>query len=67
MFLLKYMPRVTAYLSYRIVDVSSIKELSRRWFPNAYRWGPGSSCEASEAVDCCTNICLALLRAGPGD
>lgn len=40
MFLLKYMPRVTAYLSYRIVDVSSIKELSRRWFPNAYRKAP---------------------------
>ncbi len=51
MFLLKYMPRVTSYLSYRIVDVSSIKELSRRWFPNAYRWGPGISCGASGAVE----------------
>ncbi|KXZ56133.1 hypothetical protein GPECTOR_1g112 [Gonium pectorale] len=40
LFLLKYMPRVTAYLNYRIVDVSSIKELSRRWFPKAYRKAP---------------------------
>ncbi|KAG2497887.1 hypothetical protein HYH03_004153 [Edaphochlamys debaryana] len=40
MFLLKYMPRVTSYLNYRIVDVSSIKELSRRWFPQAYRKAP---------------------------
>ncbi len=33
MFLLKYMPRVFNYLNYRIVDVSSIKELARRWYP----------------------------------
>jgi oligoribonuclease (3'-5' exoribonuclease) len=33
MFLNKYMPEVVAYLSYRIVDVSSVKELARRWYP----------------------------------
>jgi oligoribonuclease len=30
------MPELEAFLHYRIVDVSSIKELSRRWFPRAY-------------------------------
>lgn len=32
-FLDKYMPSITHYLHYRIVDVSSIKELARRWYP----------------------------------
>lgn len=36
MFLAKYMPRVDRWLHYRNVDVSSIKELSRRWYPRAY-------------------------------
>ena len=35
-FLAKYMPRVDAHLHYRNIDVSSIKELSRRWFPRVY-------------------------------
>lgn len=35
-FLAKYMPRVDTHLHYRNIDVSSIKELSRRWFPRAY-------------------------------
>lgn len=33
-FLDKYMPSITKYLHYRIIDVSSIKELVRRWYPN---------------------------------
>lgn len=36
MFLAKYMPRVDSHLHYRSVDVSSIKELSRHWFPRVY-------------------------------
>ncbi|GLI28707.1 oligoribonuclease [Agromyces rhizosphaerae] len=36
MFLAKYMPRLDAHLHYRNVDVSSIKELARRWFPRVY-------------------------------
>lgn len=32
-FLVKYMPEVVEWLHYRIIDVSSIKELSRRWYP----------------------------------
>ncbi len=32
-FLIKYMPEVAAFLHYRIIDVSSIKELAFRWHP----------------------------------
>ena len=35
-FITKYMPSVDAHLHYRSVDVSSIKELVRRWFPRVY-------------------------------
>jgi oligoribonuclease len=40
MFLARYMPRVDRWLHYRNVDVSSIKELSRRWYPRAYFQAP---------------------------
>ena len=36
MFLANYMPELDAYLHYRLVDVSSIKELTKRWDPKAY-------------------------------
>ena len=36
MFLANYMPELDAHLHYRLVDVSSIKELTKRWFPKAY-------------------------------
>jgi oligoribonuclease len=35
-FLAKFMPRLDNHLHYRSVDVSSIKELARRWFPRIY-------------------------------
>ncbi|WP_329134501.1 oligoribonuclease [Streptomyces sp. NBC_00670] len=35
-FLARDMPTLEGYLHYRIVDVSSVKELSRRWYPRAY-------------------------------
>ncbi|WOF24550.1 oligoribonuclease [Microbacterium betulae] len=41
MFLATYMPRVDGHLHYRNVDVSSVKELSRRWYPRAYFQAPG--------------------------
>ena len=40
MFLARDTPQLEQYLHYRIVDVSSIKELSRRWFPRAYYNAP---------------------------
>ena len=39
-FLARDMPDLESFLHYRIVDVSSIKELSRRWFPRAYFQAP---------------------------
>ncbi|HAT1132116.1 oligoribonuclease [Corynebacterium striatum] len=35
-FIRAYMPRLDEALHYRMIDVSTIKELSRRWFPRAY-------------------------------
>ncbi|GAA1042484.1 MULTISPECIES: oligoribonuclease [Streptomyces] len=35
-FLLRDMPTLEDWLHYRIVDVSSVKELARRWYPRAY-------------------------------
>ena len=40
LFLDKYMPALTDHLHYRIIDVSSIKELARRWYPRAYFASP---------------------------
>ncbi|MFB9313480.1 oligoribonuclease [Nocardioides plantarum] len=39
-FLARDMHELDGFLHYRIVDVSSIKELSRRWFPRAYFAAP---------------------------
>ena len=35
-FLSRDMPHFDAYLHYRVVDVSSVKELVRRWYPKVY-------------------------------
>ncbi|KAF2898862.1 hypothetical protein ILUMI_07320 [Ignelater luminosus] len=40
LFLRKHMPRVNNYLHYRIIDVSSIKELCRMWRPEIYKNAP---------------------------
>jgi oligoribonuclease len=42
-FLARDMPELESFLHYRIVDVSSIKELSRRWYPRAYFGAPPKS------------------------
>ena len=34
-FLRKSMPRIVDYLHYRIIDVSSVKELAQRWYPSS--------------------------------
>ena len=36
MFLARYMPDLDSHMHYRLVDVSSIKELTKRWYPRAY-------------------------------
>jgi oligoribonuclease len=35
-FLDRYMPTVTAALHYRMIDVSTVKEIVRRWYPSEY-------------------------------
>ncbi len=42
-FLARDMPTLEGHLHYRNVDVSTIKELSRRWFPRAYFNSPAKS------------------------
>ncbi|MEO3938434.1 oligoribonuclease [Dermatophilaceae bacterium Soc4.6] len=42
-FLARDMPELETHLHYRIIDVSSIKELSRRWYPRAYFSAPKKS------------------------
>src|SRR6266516_1929019 len=39
-FLARDMPELDAFLHYRMVDVSSVKELARRWYPRAYFASP---------------------------
>lgn len=39
-FLARDMPHLDAHLHYRVVDVSSIKELVRRWYPKVYYQSP---------------------------
>ena len=39
-FLARDMPELEAHLHYRVIDVSSIKELALRWFPRAYFASP---------------------------
>jgi len=43
MFLARDMPDLESFLHYRIVDVSSIKELARRWYPRAYYNAPAKT------------------------
>jgi len=42
-FLAIEMPTLDAHLHYRVVDVSSIKELVKRWYPKAYFNNPGKT------------------------
>ncbi|KAG8569491.1 hypothetical protein GDO81_014432 [Engystomops pustulosus] len=39
-FLNKYMPQFMRHLHYRIIDVSTVKELCRRWYPVEYECAP---------------------------
>jgi oligoribonuclease len=39
-FLAAYLPEIEGYLHYRSVDVSTIKELAKRWYPDVYAAAP---------------------------
>jgi oligoribonuclease len=49
-FLARLMPELDDYLHYRIVDVSTVKELVRRWYPRAYDEAPPKR-EAHRALE----------------
>jgi oligoribonuclease len=49
-FLDRYLPEVDQYLHYRSVDVSSFKELCRRWYPSVYKKRPDKK-ESHRALD----------------
>ena len=42
-FIARDMPKLTEYLHYRTIDVSSIKELARRWHPKTYFAAPAKT------------------------
>ena len=43
LFLTRDLPAITDHLHYRIVDVSTLKELARRWYPKAYFQAPAKT------------------------
>jgi oligoribonuclease len=43
LFIARDLPALEGFLHYRIVDVSSIKELARRWYPRAYFAAPAKN------------------------
>jgi oligoribonuclease len=47
-FLIRYMPALAGHLSYRNIDVSSVKELVRRWYPDL---GAPAKSETHRALD----------------
>jgi len=49
-FLDRYLPAVDRYVHYRSIDVSSLKELCRRWNPAVYKGRPGKR-ETHRALD----------------
>ena len=49
-FLDQYLPLVDQYLHYRSIDVSSFKELCRRWYPEVYKGRPDKA-ESHRALD----------------
>jgi oligoribonuclease len=49
-FLAAYMPELEDYLHYRSIDVSTVKELARRWYPEVFAAAPKKS-GAHRALD----------------
>jgi len=71
-FLERDMPELTSYLHYRIIDVSSIKELARRWYPRAYYNSPAKNgghralADIQESIDELRYYRAVLLPNPPG-
>ena len=71
-FMAKYMPTLEEKLHYRSIDVSSIKELSRQWFPAAFfgaptkRGGHRALADIAESIQELAYFRTAVLVAQPG-
>ena len=71
-FLDRDMPELVGHLHYRVVDVSSIKELARRWYPRVYFASPEKNgghralADILESIDELRYYRAALLPAAPG-
>jgi oligoribonuclease len=72
MFIAKYMPDLDAHLHYRNIDVSTIKELSKRWYPRAYfqtpkkQGGHRALADILESVEELRYYRESVFVAGPG-
>jgi len=72
LFLTRDMPALEAHLHYRVVDVSSIKELSRHWYPRAYFASPAKSgnhralADIQESIEELRYYRAAVFVASPG-
>ena len=71
-FLERDMPELTGHLHYRVIDVSSIKELARRWYPRVYfaspekHGGHRALADILESIDELRYYRAALLVPQPG-
>ena len=71
-FIAKYMPTLEERLHYRSIDVSTIKELSRRWYPSSYfgspekRGGHRALADIAESIQELAYFRGAVMVAEPG-
>ncbi len=71
-FLDRDMPELVAHLHYRVIDVSSIKELARRWYPRVYFNAPAKHgghralADILESIDELRYYRAALMPPAPG-
>ena len=71
-FLVRDMPELVDYLHYRVVDVSSIKELAKRWYPRTFfhspekRGGHRALADILESIDELRYYRKVLFPAGEG-
>ncbi|MDT0165049.1 oligoribonuclease [Actinotalea sp. AC32] len=71
-FLDRDMPELVGHLHYRVIDVSSIKELARRWYPRVYFSSPAKTgghralADILESIDELRYYREAMLVAPPG-
>lgn len=55
-FIAKYMPGLDSFLHYRMIDVSSVKELTRRWYPRVYSGQPAKGMQHRALADILESI-----------